>query len=263
MTALARKSLRPLSLLTPPNDQRAWSEIDHLIFRCVEYERSQIAQQIHDGPSGNLFALRFSLASLRSRLINQGSDLAPIPAQLMELLETTISQLRSISSGIPEPRSVRAFRNALSELASQTNTGTRIKCTLHWQPRLRIHGKPTKQLFRIASECVRYAAHHAEARHVHIHLGNDAQGLVMKISDDGIGLGRLTKAGAGLKLMAHRARSIGADLMVRTGKNRGTELICRIPITAVRRTIPNEKRKKQKRSAAKVRVPRGRPPHLP
>jgi signal transduction histidine kinase len=244
MTALTRKSLRSLSLLMPADAQGAWSDIDRLLFACVEYERNQIAQQIHDGPSGNLFALRFSLASLRSRLIKQGSDLAPIPAQLMELLEATISQLRNISNGIPEPRSVRAFRNALSALASQTSADTRVKCTLHWQPRLRIHGKPMKQLFRIASECVRYAVHQARARNVHIHIGNDARGLVMKISDDGIGLGRLTKDRAGLKLIAHRARSISADLKVRTGKNRGTEWICRIPITAARKTAPDEKRKK-------------------
>src|SRR5215218_1033589 len=142
MTPLARKSLRMPSLLAPPEHQPAWNEIDQLIVTSVEYERRRIAKQIHDGPSGNFFAIRFLLSSLRSRLIKQGCDLAPIPAQAMELLDAALSQLRGISDGIQEPDSVRGLRNALLALAAQTTKSTRIKCTLHWQPGLRIHGKP-------------------------------------------------------------------------------------------------------------------------
>jgi hypothetical protein len=76
MIALARKSLRMPWLLTPTDDQLAWS--NHVISTSVEYKRLQIAQQIHDGPFGNLFAIYFLLSSLRSQLIEHSSDVAPL-----------------------------------------------------------------------------------------------------------------------------------------------------------------------------------------
>ena len=87
------------------------------------------------------------------------------------------------------------------------------------------------QLYRIAQEAVTNAVKHAKPSHIRIVLNcNAARKLVLSVFDDGIGKTEATSptGGLGLRIMAHRARMIGAKLTFEALKGGGTCLVCRL-----------------------------------
>jgi signal transduction histidine kinase len=85
-------------------------------------------------------------------------------------------------------------------------------------------------IFRIIQEAVNNAVRHGRARHVAVSLKPKKGRLTLTISDDGLGMpddiGE--KKGLGLSIMHHRARMIGADLVIKNNPKGGTSVICQL-----------------------------------
>jgi signal transduction histidine kinase len=94
-----------------------------------------------------------------------------------------------------------------------------------------IHPASLEQLYRLAQEAFANALQHASASKITIKL--DVQPLLVKlvVEDDGIGMrpDAFDSAGAGLKLMQHRARIIGASLAITHCDPHGTRVTLRCP----------------------------------
>ncbi len=95
---------------------------------------------------------------------------------------------------------------------------------------------PTVQieLLRIAHEAVSNALHHGRCLHVRVIVRYDADALRMRIVDDGCGIStgevvRRKPMHWGITGMQERAKSIGAQLRVGTGKTRGTVVDIVVP----------------------------------
>ena len=87
--------------------------------------------------------------------------------------------------------------------------------------------------FRLAQEAVDNVVQHARASHLDLTLERTAAGLHMTISDDGVGIADLRAArrkSRGLAGMAHRVRSLGGTLEVRSPSGKGTRLEFSIPL---------------------------------
>ena len=87
------------------------------------------------------------------------------------------------------------------------------------------------QLYRIAQEAVTNAVKHAKPSHISIILSCDAsRELVLTVADNGKGKAGapLPTGGLGLRIMAHRARMIGARLTFDEARGGGTRLVCRL-----------------------------------
>jgi signal transduction histidine kinase len=69
------------------------------------------------------------------------------------------------------------------------------------------------QLFRCVQEIMANVMKHAQAKRVRVQTGHDAQGVWLRIADDGVGLGSgQRQGGRGLDNLRDRARAIGASL---------------------------------------------------
>jgi signal transduction histidine kinase len=73
------------------------------------------------------------------------------------------------------------------------------------------------------------AVKHARARHVAVHLRQNAGALLLEIEDDGTGLAP-QRAGLGLGVMRHRAKLVGGELHVVSKKGAGVKISCRLPL---------------------------------
>jgi signal transduction histidine kinase len=106
---------------------------------------------------------------------------------------------------------------------------------------LRLSIDTRRQVFLIFKECVNNIARHAQARHVKIALATEQHDLVLHVEDDGCGFD-LEKPGHGhgLRSMAQRARSLGADLEMRSSPGQGTRLCLRVRPDQRRRRVPRD-----------------------
>jgi signal transduction histidine kinase len=83
-------------------------------------------------------------------------------------------------------------------------------------------------LFRIAREAVINANKHAQAREIVVKLERSPQGIVLRVTDDGVGfpseLNR--KQGLGCHIMNYRAQLIGGRLEIESPKRGGACVSC-------------------------------------
>src|SRR5262249_46567944 len=90
-------------------------------------------------------------------------------------------------------------------------------------------------LFRIAQEAMTNAVKHAGARKVTIDLRRAGGALELVVVDDGESTADPArfKPGQGLRIMAYRARSIGASFAVeRNAGGHGVRVRCNLPLGA-------------------------------
>ena len=91
------------------------------------------------------------------------------------------------------------------------------------------------ETFRIASEALGNAFHHAEAKQIEVAIHYDAGRLRLRVGDDGKGiepevLGAGRKEGHfGLSGMRERAELVGGKLVVRSNTGGGTEVDFSVP----------------------------------
>jgi len=109
-------------------------------------------------------------------------------------------------------------------------TGIDVKFTSNFSGRLTDEAET--HLFRIAQEALTNVARHAEAKHVQISLESAGCEIVLRVEDDGRGLGAAPSDGRGLGMigMRARARSAGGDVTVHSRPGEGVLIEVRAPI---------------------------------
>ncbi len=133
------------------------------------------------------------------------------------------------------------FVTALEDLVDREVWKT--PCRLEVKQSLQINDDVTaSHLYRIAREAVINANKHAQAREIVVGLGRWREGIVLSITDDGVGFPNEPGSahGLGFHIMNYRARSIGGRLEIERPKKRGTRVACYLPD----KTLQSQKRKK-------------------
>jgi two-component system NarL family sensor kinase len=84
-------------------------------------------------------------------------------------------------------------------------------------------------LYRVCQEAVSNAIRHARARHLRVTATTTAEHAVLRISDDGCGLGTEFRPGLGLSSMRARVESAGGLFRVTPSTPQGTLIEARLP----------------------------------
>ena len=86
-------------------------------------------------------------------------------------------------------------------------------------------------MYRIAQEAARNAVQHGRAKEVEIVVTSDAYNLKLQVVNEGRSWDpeRVTGAGLGLRIMRHRAESVGGTFVIHATAEGRTEAVCRIP----------------------------------
>jgi signal transduction histidine kinase len=112
----------------------------------------------------------------------------------------------------------------------------KIPCRLEIKPSFRIENDvAAAQLYRIAREAVINANKHAQAREIVVALARSRNGIVLSVTDDGVGFQHepKLKKGLGFQIMKYRAHSIGGRLEIECLKRGGTRVACYLPDKAL------------------------------
>ncbi len=194
---------------------------------------SRIGQELHDTTQQELSGLSMLARSLSEALARDGrAEQAAVAARLSDGIAEANARVRSLGRGmVPVPVRADELLPLLRELVRSVEVSQGPACRLECPTPIDIRDDVTAtHLYRIAQEAAWNAVRHAKATSVCIRLEQSEAGLLLEVSDDGVGIepDAASRHGVGLRLMEHRCELIGGRLTVEREKDRGTRVICAV-----------------------------------
>ncbi|MBK7722924.1 MAG: HAMP domain-containing protein [Austwickia sp.] len=197
-----------------------------LAISAQEDERRRISRELHDEVGQTLTAVLLRLQRLESRT---SSDIAEEVRGAAEVTRTALQEVRRVVARLrPGVLDDLGLVSALTALATETAgaSGVVVHRAVHDVP-----GRTPDQdlvIYRVAQEALTNVVRHAQARHARLALGPTPGGLILDVTDDGVGLSR--PAGNGRNGMQERAWLIGGRLTVGPGPEGGTQVKLFVPM---------------------------------
>jgi len=213
----------------------AREQLQQELIELSERERRTIGNDLHDGLGQHLTAMAYAAQILSQKLSNQDHPAATAAQEIVRLAEDGIQQSRDLARGLLltaiEPDSLN---RELGELAANVHRQNGVRCYYERGESACVRDSTTaSHIFRIAQEAIRNSIRHANPTAIKLSLTRDNQSLVLTVSDNGTGLPARpdSKAGVGLRVMAHRAKLIGGEFTLESSPGMGTLIQCRIPLS--------------------------------
>jgi PAS domain S-box-containing protein len=203
-----------------------------------EEERSRLARLIHDELGSALTSLKWELGAVDDAL-SQSPDSDESKAarrkitNIMDLANTAIETVRGVASTLrPSILDDLGLIEAIEWQAQQFETRTGIICKREcFGEDLRFTRDQSTALFRIFQESLTNILRHANATRVEVRMSRQAEAFILKIEDNGKGIGPAEKSGLGILGMKERVRLLGGSIDIHGIEGKGTTIIARIPIT--------------------------------
>ncbi len=211
------------------------SQLERRILEVSDLEQSRIGQDLHDGLCQELVSLAFSLNLLQEK-VAAGDPLSEREVtRLQGIADDAISQARDLARGLfPASLETGGLEIALRELAARVSDRSGQSCFVECErslPEIRL--EISSQLYRIAQEAVTNAVKHAGGGAIRIELSATSAALSLRVVDGGKGMALFpnNQEGMGVRIMAYRARMIGARIRFQTGYGgRGLAVTCEWPL---------------------------------
>jgi signal transduction histidine kinase len=198
------------------------------IVTAGDVERQRLERNLHDGAQQRLVAVSLSLRQALAKL-----DVDP-PARTAlenacEELALALDELRELARGLhPAVLSERGLRAAVESLAGRVPFPVEIGDV----PEERLPEPVEAAAYYLIAEALTNVTKYANAATVRVRVATSDTGVVVEVSDDGVG-GADPAAGSGLRGLADRVESLGGSLEVVSPPGAGTSLRAEIPSTAL------------------------------
>jgi signal transduction histidine kinase len=211
-------------------DNARWLERIHGL--GVEQERSRLARDLHDHIGQSVVYLGFEIDRLVE--LNHGravqADLISLRSDVRNLVEELRDALVDLRSDVSETQGVDHVLRSFLERVTRRN---RLAVTLTAEAESRLPLSVEREFWRVAQEAVMNAERHAHASNVSVLWLCNADGALLEVADNGVGMSAGKAAGAssyGLLGMRERADSVGAQLDITSGPDRGTVVRMRMKV---------------------------------
>ncbi|MDB6130487.1 MAG: hypothetical protein JWM04_1594, partial [Verrucomicrobiales bacterium] len=204
--------------------------LEREIQEISEREQRRLGQDLHDGLGQTLTGIGFLTKVLQQKLATKELEEANDASNLVKLMSEALLQTRELARGLcPVVLEMNDLHAALQQLSVNLEKIFGVSATVEFDSGIKIKDNNVAiHLYRIAQEATTNAIKHGKAAKVNISLLKSSGGTTLKISDNGCGLpeAKLKNKGMGLRVMAHRARMIGANLSIDPNKGCGTVVTC-------------------------------------
>lgn len=209
--------------------------------QAVEDERRHIAREVHDELGQLLTALKIDLGWLNHRL-----DDGPLQARIVamtEVVDTTMKTVRRIASRLRPPLLDElgpgpALDWLVQDACSRAGLKYQIHTALNGQV---LSEQQSLAIFRICQEALTNVARHARAHCVEVDLRTENGQLILRVSDDGVGISRdQVKTSLGLLGLQERCTLLGGQLSIEGSPGQGTRVEAAIPLAGSGGAGPND-----------------------
>jgi PAS domain S-box-containing protein len=223
------------------NAQRnAAAQLAALTRRLVElqeFERKELARELHDRIGQNLTALGIDLSIVAATVAPEATDeLRARLADSQTLIESTVAAIRDVTSELRPPMlDELGLVQALKWHARAVSARTGISISVHGTESTERPAPETEiALFRIAQEALNNIIKHARANRVEIAVERSGTEHVMSVQDNGVGFEtakerRSRHRGLGMVTMRERSQAVGGRFEVRSIPGSGTRLTVQVP----------------------------------
>lgn len=209
--------------------------LEREIVNVAENERRCLGHDLHDGLCQQLTAARLRCFAMESAPADSAQAKADLAA-LSALLEESVNVAYDLARGLwPVEHEGQGTSALLQEFCRRMAASHGVAIEVHESRACQICGNDDLiQLCRIAQEAVSNAVKHARATRIEVCLdcASSFGTVTLRVRDDGIGRAaasaEASPGGLGMRIMAHRARAIGGDLLVLDVAGGGTEVGCKM-----------------------------------
>ncbi len=199
-----------------------------------ESERAAVAREIHDELGATLTAAKMDLHWFGKTLAAGQLPRADKLSEAVELVDSAIQTVKRIATELrPSILDHLGLWPALQWQLQEFELNFGIPCQIEPAPVGIVLGNDAQTaVFRIFQEALTNIARHARASSVRVGLRPDRDGILVRISDNGIGLapGKLMEPEAcGIQGMRERARTFGGDVRFEQTEGGGTTVLVKFP----------------------------------
>ena len=186
----------------------------------------KLERDIHDGPQQRLVRLAMDLGRAEQQFSSDPEAARRTVAEALSQTRETLDELRALSRGIAPPILVdRGLQAALTALAGRCT----VPVDLDAPAMDRLDPAVESTAYFVVAEALTNVAKHSMAGEVQVSVQRIATGLLVTVSDDGVGGASLAK-GHGLAGLDDRVRAAGGVLAVDSPAGRGTRLTAALPL---------------------------------
>ena len=246
--AALKKSERHYSELLEQSDQlqEQLRQLSRQILSAQEEERREISRELHDVIAQTLTGINVRLAALSKEAATNTKGLDRSIARTQRLVEKSVDIVHRFARELrPAVLDDLGLIPALHSFMKNftTRTGVRTQLTAFAGVEEMETARRTV-LFRVAQEALTNVARHAKASRVKVSLQKMADGVCMKIEDDGksFQVERTLHANGGKRLgllgMRERLEMVGGKFGVESAPGQGTTITAQIPFNKLRAGKP-------------------------
>ncbi len=201
--------------------------LEQEILEVTSRERQAIGRDLHDGLGQELTGVALMLRGLATRIQHSSPGVTGYINEIVGLVNQSIDSVRSLARGLlPVHADNGGLSSALRTLAARIRelSGIEVNFRAELWPEPTLSEASASHLYRIAQEALTNAARHGHAKRVDIFLSVTREDFLLRITDDGLGIGCVSQPGTGmgLKIMRYRAGMIGARFEIGPNAPRGT-----------------------------------------
>ncbi len=199
-------------------------------------ERAHLARELHDSVTQALFSMTLVTRAVELLLDRDPAGARAQLDQLRELQREALAEMRALifelrPGNLEQDGLTRALRTHTAAIQGRVGLPVVLESTLLERLPLAVE----EVLYRIAQEALHNVIKHAAARQVRLEVGRTAQGVQLRIEDDGKGFdpARVPDGHLGLAGMRARADKIGARFSCRSEPGQGTTIEVDVPDEAI------------------------------
>jgi signal transduction histidine kinase len=205
--------------------ERSLRELTGRLFQLQDEERRHLARELHDGTTQNLIALALNVAQVGKAVPVECSREKELLNECALLIQQSTDELRTMSYLLHPP--LLEERGLLPALRSYVDGFTQrsgIQVNIELDPRLgRLDHAMELGMYRIVQEALANVHRHAGTSTASVLLSRRPTGLLLEISDTGVGI-------AGIR---ERVRFLGGTFDLHSSCQ-GTRLRIGLPVAAER-----------------------------
>ncbi len=234
-----RQSERHYSQLLAKSDrmQEELRRLSRQVLLAQEEERKEISRELHDVIAQTLTAINLRLATLATNATLSTKGLDRKIAQTQKLVLKSVEIVHQFArelrpAALDDLGLIPALHSYMKAFASRTGVRAEFKAYSGVE-KLDISKRTV--LFRVAQEALTNVGRHADASRVDVHIEEEADGIVMRIRDDGksFDANKVMHSGnakrLGLLGMRERLEMVGGSFQVESEPGQGTTIFARIP----------------------------------
>lgn len=200
-------------------------------------ERQRLARELHDSVSQALYGITLGTHTARTLLDRDPGQVAEPLNYVLAQAEAALTEMRALIFELrPESLENDGLVVTLSRQGAALRARHNIEVAIELCDEPAIPLKVKQELYRVAQEALHNTFKHARANKVNLRLKNTTDGLLLEVSDDGLGFDMTQSfpGHLGLHSMRERVARLGGMLQIESMPGRGTRVRVRLPAYAAR-----------------------------